>query len=99
VSKASRKKARKHKSHKRVMSVICQRCGVLEGASAGDLLTRVADAMNACTDAGLEIRVRHGALIARKGYVLPLASGSWSARTLAYDPFVQVPVLPDDLDD
>jgi hypothetical protein len=105
VSKASKKHARRKRAHRKAkaVSVICQRCGSLGDGSAGALLTAVADALDACMDAGMDVRLRHGVVMAAGkaggGYVLPLKDGRWTARTLAYDPFVQVSVLPDDLDD
>lgn len=107
MSKSSKKKARRQRQHRkaRAVSVICQRCGQLGDGSPAALLTTLADAMNACADAGLDLRLRHGVVMAASkkggGYILPLPVGDgdrWTARTLTYDPFVQVPILPD-LDD
>jgi len=39
----------------------------------------------------MKIRFAHGVAIGKDGYVLPLAGGRWTARTLAYDP-----LSPDD---
>jgi hypothetical protein len=58
------------------------------------LLAAVADALTACQEAGLQVRLKHGAVITRNGYVLPVGDGQWGARTLAYSPF-----SPDDDDD
>jgi hypothetical protein len=105
LSKSSKKHARRKRAHRKAkaVSVICQQCGALGDGSAGALLTSLADAMNAAADAGLDVRLRHGIVVAGSktsgGYVLPLQDGRWQARTLAYDPFCPVPVLPDDLDD
>ena len=51
------------------------------------LLGAVADALNACEAAGIEVKPKHGAVITRFGYVLPLGEARWGARTLAYSPF------------
>jgi hypothetical protein len=98
MSAKSRKKARRHK--KRAMTMICQKCGDVRPAAPGALLTGLADAMNACGDAGITVRLRHGVVMTRHGYVLPVA-GAWTARTLAYDPFLAppVPALDDGMDD
>lgn len=106
MSKHSKHKARKRALRKaKAVSVICQQCGRLGDGSPGTLITALADAMNACADSGLDLRLRHGVvMVAGKkggGYILPLRVGDvdrWTARSLTYDPFVQVPILPDDLD-
>lgn len=51
------------------------------------LLGALADALNACEAAGIEVKPKHGAVITRYGYVLPVGDGQWGARTLAYSPF------------
>ena len=51
------------------------------------LLASVAEALNACEAAGITVRLKHGAVITRNGYVLPVGDGQWGARTLAYSPF------------
>lgn len=43
--------------------------------------------MNACREAGLPVRLRHGIVLTRAGYVLPLEDGHWVARTRSYSPF------------
>ena len=100
MSKHSRKKHRKRAALRRAkaVAVICQRCGQTGDGSAGTLLTSLADAMNACSDAGLDVRLRHGVVLAAGktggGYVLPLPAGDgdrWTARTLTFDPFIAVP--------
>ena len=64
---------------------------------AGTLLAAVAAALNACDAAGFEVKLKHGAVMTRVGYVLPLGDGKWAARTLNWSPF-SAP-LADDLDD
>jgi hypothetical protein len=49
------------------------------------LLLSVADALNACEQAGIGVKL-NGAVITEYGYVLPTDRG-WSTRTLAYSPF------------
>ena len=54
---------------------------------AEELLTAVARALNACDAAGYEVKLKHGAVMTRVGYVLPLGDGKWCARTLNWSPF------------
>ena len=54
---------------------------------AEELLTAVARALNACDTAGYEVKLKHGAVMTRVGYVLPLGDGKWCARTLNWSPF------------
>ena len=54
--------------------------------------------LNSCAEAGLKVKFAHDGAVTREGYVLPLKSGRWTARTLAYDP-LSPPEQPDDLDD
>ena len=54
---------------------------------AEELLTAAARALNACDAAGYEVRLKHGAVMTRVGYVLPLGDGEWCARTLNWSPF------------
>lgn len=51
------------------------------------LLTRLAAAMNACENAGLHVKLRHGAVFTEAGYVLQTGDARWDARTLRYTPF------------
>lgn len=60
---------------------------------AAKLLGAVADALTACQQAGLKVKLKHGAVYTRAGYVLPARDG-YVARSLEYSPF-----WPDDLDD
>ena len=46
----------------------------------------------------MRVRLRHGIVAAREGYVLPLAGDRWTPRTLAYDPLI-VPAGDDPDDD
>lgn len=52
------------------------------------LLASVADAFNACEEAGITVKLKHGAVITGHGYVLPVGEAEWGARTRAYSPFV-----------
>jgi len=54
---------------------------------AETLLTAVAAALAACDAAGFEVKLKHGAVMTRVGYVLPLGDGEWGARTLNWSPF------------
>ncbi len=54
---------------------------------AETLLAAVAAALNACDAAGFEVKLKHGAVMTRVGYVLPLGGGKWCARTLNWSPF------------
>lgn len=51
------------------------------------LLPLVADALTACEAAGIAVKLKHGAVMTREGYVLPLGDGKWAARTLAWTEF------------
>jgi hypothetical protein len=64
---------------------------------AEELLASVAAALTACDAAGYEVKLKHGAVMTRVGYVLPLGDGEWCARTLNWSPFSPPP--GDDLDD
>lgn len=101
MSKQSRKKARRRKKHVKtrlLMSTVCPDCGAVDMSSPAGLLNSVADVLNACADAGIKIKLRHGALLAAEGYVLPLTGGRWTARTLNYDPFITLPLDADEDD-
>lgn len=52
-----------------------------------DLLNQLAKALEACDDAGLNVRLKHGIVITRAGYVLPITGGQWVARSLQYTEF------------
>ena len=54
---------------------------------AETLLATVAEALNACDAAGFTVKLKHGAVMTRVGYVLPLGDGKWAARTLNWSPF------------
>jgi hypothetical protein len=45
------------------------------------LLSSVADALNRCERAGLDVKLRHGIVITEHGYVLPVKD-KWAARPL-----------------
>lgn len=51
------------------------------------LLAAVADAFNACEQAGIPIRLKHGAVYTGHGYVLPAAGDLWVPRTLTWTEF------------
>lgn len=49
------------------------------------LLEALAQALTACGEAGMCIKLKHGIVYSRNGYVLPLDDGKWTARNLTYD--------------
>lgn len=49
------------------------------------LLTNLAQVLDACDKAELEIKVQHGIIVSMYGYVLPLKSG-WTPRMLDFSP-------------
>ena len=55
--------------------------------AAEDLLASVAAALTACDAAGYSVKLKHGAVYTRVGYVLPLGDGEWCARTLNWTEF------------
>ncbi len=66
-----------------------------EPPDAESLLGAVADALNACQSAGIDVKLKHGAVMTRFGYVLPIGNG-WGARTRAYTEFTPPPGDDDD---
>jgi hypothetical protein len=63
------------------------------------LLTAVADALNACEQARLTVKLAHGAVLTPVGYVLPVypdAGQRFAVRTMALTEF---PVPPDSGDE
>jgi hypothetical protein len=53
---------------------------------AESLLGAVASALTACEAAGITVKLKHGIVTSREGYVLPVG-GQWVARTRAYTEF------------
>ena len=51
------------------------------------LLGAVAGALTACEAAGITVKLKHGAVITRFGFVFPVGDKQWGARTRAYSPF------------
>jgi hypothetical protein len=80
---------------------MCQNCGSTYPATAEARLTALAEAMNACQDAGLRVRLQHGIVKTREGYVVQLMiNDRWVARTMTYTEFSPALVGDDDdLDD
>lgn len=99
MSKQSKKRARKRRKRRDTMKVefVCPSCHAVDDGTPGAALTAVADALNVCTDAGGKLKSRHGILMSKFGYVLPMADGRWAARTVTYDRFA--PILADHDDD
>ena len=54
---------------------------------AASLLQRAAEALNACREAGLDLKVRHGVIECPEGLLLPLSDGTIVARTRQYTEF------------
>ena len=54
---------------------------------AAALLSLVASALTSCEEAGITVKLKHGAVITPLGYVLPLGDGKWGARTLTWTEF------------
>jgi hypothetical protein len=55
--------------------------------AAAGLLAQVAEALTACDQAGLRVRLHHDVVETREGYVLPLARNRWVPRTKTYSKF------------
>jgi hypothetical protein len=53
---------------------------------AESLLGAVAEALTACEAAGIAVKLKHGIVTSREGYVLPVGD-QWVARTRAYTEF------------
>jgi len=87
----SKRKGRRRKRPRPSRPVACPRCHSPADGSPGALLRALASVLNSCADSDMKIRFAHGVAIGKDGYVLPLAGGRWTARTLAYDP-----LSPDD---
>ena len=54
---------------------------------AAALLSLVASALTSCEEAGITVKLKHGAVMTPLGYVLPLGGGKWGARTLRWTEF------------
>lgn len=91
----SKKRSRKRKRARHGPTVVCTRCAGRADDSPSGFLGNLAAALNACEAAGITVRLKHGAVYTRYGYVLPLTDGRWAARTLLYTEFTP----PDDGDD
>ena len=63
------------------------------------LLAAIAAAFNACDDAGVWLKLRHGVVLTGRGYVLPLSDDRWGARTQDYTTFPEIAALAADEDD
>lgn len=59
------------------------------------LLGAVAAALTACERAGVSVKLKHGIVHTREGYVLPVGD-RWVARTMAYTEFTPAPGDDDD---
>jgi len=92
----SRKHGRRRKRPKPPRPLACPRCHAPADGTPGALLKALAAVLNTAADSGLKVRFAHGAVLTREGYILPLKSGRWTARTLAYDPLSPPGDDPDD---
>jgi hypothetical protein len=79
----SKKHGAKHKHRKKARKrVLCASCRAPVTGTPWSLLAAVAAALNACADAGIKARLRHGGIIeTNRGYVVRLHDESWGART------------------
>jgi hypothetical protein len=66
---------------------------------ASALLAAAAATLTACEQAGITVKLKHGAVCTRFGYVLEVADGRWEARTLAYSPFGTLSEADDEMDE
>jgi hypothetical protein len=88
--------ARKKHRRKARKAVLCPRCRFPADGSPSSVLGSLAAALNACEDAQMTVKFRHGAAYTRQGFVLPLGDGKWAARTLLYTEFT--PLVGDEDD-
>ena len=61
----------------------------LSHPDTASLLAAVADALNAAENAGMSVKLAHGAVITEHGYVFPVGpdDAPWAVRTRALTPF------------
>ena len=76
---------RKHR-RKAARRVLCASCRQ-PADEPWSLLAAIASAFNACADANVWVKLRHGVVMTGRGYVLPLSDGRWGARTQDYTTF------------
>lgn len=79
-------KQKNHPRPKRI-AVTCPGCQKKTQATPAALLNAAVVALNACHDAGLNLKVRHGILSCPEGLILPLDDGSFVARTRIFTEF------------
>lgn len=72
----------------RSVRVACPQCRKNLPATPAAMLQAAADALNACRRAGLDLKVRHGAIECEQGLLLPLTDGTLVARTRLYTEFL-----------
>jgi hypothetical protein len=78
--------SKKH-GHRKKRRKKSQRKGLCPVYSTQELLAEVAWALTACEVHGLPVKLRHGIVMTREGYVVDLPGGRWGARTLIYTEF------------
>lgn len=66
----------------------------MRSADSAGLLAGVADALNACRAAGLDVQLRYDAVLTDAGFVLP-ATGGWVVRPRTASPFPPPPAADD----
>jgi hypothetical protein len=74
------KKRHRRKASRRILCASCRQ----PADEPWSLLAAIAASLNACADAGVFVKLRHGAVMTGRGYVLPLSDGRWGARTVDY---------------
>lgn len=92
--KHSARRKRKAKSRRHVTCASCA------AKAAPGALPALAAALNACADAGIAVKLRHGIVISEQGYVIDMPDGKWEARTRRWAPYAVTADDPDgDQDD
>lgn len=89
--------SRRHR-HKRI-ALTCPACKKKTQANTAALLEAAAQALTACRNAGLKLKVRHGILSCEEGLILPLDDGSFITRTRVYTEFSGSALEASDADD
>lgn len=70
------------------VKLACSSCRRNLPVTPAVLLQAVADSLNACRAAGLDVKVRHGAIECDEGLILgPLTTAGFVARTRLYTEF------------
>lgn len=84
MSKKAGQRKKRRKAHK---PPLCPSCHAPADASPPSLLAALAGLLNTAERAGVKVRVRHGALFAHQGVILPPAKKRpWEARAFGVLP-------------